>query len=108
MGILDKLLGRNKRTQVVTKSREEIQAECPHTTLLARWDSVDDMGKNEKATSFVCDSCHAEFSPDETEAIRAGHSERLRQQFEQEAEDAAEAERAEQAEKDAEESAPPA
>lgn len=105
MGILDKLFGRNKRTATVTRTREEIQADCPHTTLLARWDSVEDMGKNDKATKFICDSCHAEFSPNQTDTIREGHAERLRVSL---AEEAREEERIEQEARDAEETSPSA
>lgn len=90
MGILDRLFGRKSQQATVTKSREEIQAECTHTTLLGRWDSVEDMGKEDKAVRFVCDSCHAEFSPEETERIREGHSTRLREQFEADEAQAAE------------------
>lgn len=52
--------------------------ECPHTTLTARWDSVEDMGKEGKASSFTCTACNQSFSPDETAELRATESERLR------------------------------
>ena len=90
MGILDRLFGRKAQQETVTKSREEIQAECSHATLLGRWDSVDDMGKEDKAVRFVCDSCHAEFSPEDTERIREGHATRLREQLRAEEATAAE------------------
>ena len=43
---------------------------CSHVMLVPRWDSVQDMGIEAKATLFVCDSCHKEFSPVEALALR--------------------------------------
>ena len=38
---------------------------CPHTVLTPRWDSIEDMGKQDRATSFYCQGCDRTFSPDE-------------------------------------------
>ena len=51
---------------------------CLHIALTARWDSVDDMGNEEKATSFVCATCSEEFSPAEAAEVRASQAEQLR------------------------------
>ena len=53
------------------------QVECPHAVLVARWDSVEDMGKEDKATRFMCEACHEMFSPDEAREIRAGVAHKL-------------------------------
>ena len=34
---------------------------CPHTILIAHWDSVADMGDETKATSFICEACGETF-----------------------------------------------
>lgn len=44
---------------------------CPHVVLVPRWDSVADMGIAAKATRYLCDSCHEEFTPAEAETMRA-------------------------------------
>jgi hypothetical protein len=52
--------------------------ECLHMALTARWDSIDDMGNEDKATSYVCSSCNGEFSPAEARSIRASQADQLR------------------------------
>ena len=59
MSLLRKLLGgKEKTTAPPTPS-------CPHTALVARWDSVEDMGKQDRASSFFCTACETVFSPEE-------------------------------------------
>jgi hypothetical protein len=53
------------------------EVECPHTALMGRWDSVDDMGKEDKITTFVCDACHQSFTPEEGRALRLSTADRL-------------------------------
>jgi hypothetical protein len=62
------------------KQIEAIPAEsiaCPHTVLLPRWDSVDDIGHEDRATSFVCEACEETFSPEEARMLRQSAAERL-------------------------------
>jgi len=51
---------------------------CPHVTLVARWDSADDIGKPEKVTSFTCESCQVSFSREEGDQLQATEAERVR------------------------------
>lgn len=67
MALLDKLLGRGKAKKAV---EEGPPPECPHTNLVPRWDSVQDMGKAEKATSYVCEACGERF---DAESVRRAH-----------------------------------
>jgi len=67
MAFLDKLFGRGKAKQTV---EEGPPPECPHANLLPRWDSVQDMGKPEKATSYVCESCGERFEADAVRKAR--------------------------------------
>jgi len=73
MGFLSKLFG-GKKQEVVA---EAIQVECPHSVLVARWDSVQDMGIEEKATRFMCESCKEMFEPAEAQRLRDTLSERI-------------------------------
>lgn len=59
MGILDKLFHRGGSAAV------EVQAECPHKALTARWERAEDIGKEDLATSFHCDGCGQTFSGEE-------------------------------------------
>jgi hypothetical protein len=60
-------------------SEPAARPECPHLVLVPRWERVADMGKTDLATSFRCDACQREFSPDEASELRATEGERLRQ-----------------------------
>jgi hypothetical protein len=65
MSILEKFLGSKKESSTVEAPP------CPHTVLLPRWDSVADMGVEEKATGFTCESCHEAFTPEEARNLQA-------------------------------------
>ena len=51
---------------------------CPHTTLTPRWESVADMGKVEKVTSYTCQGCNQSFTPSEGRTLLATEADRLR------------------------------
>jgi hypothetical protein len=76
MGLLDKLL---HRTTTVTPTQASEAAACLHGALVPRWDNVADMGNEEKVTSYRCDSCGKDFTPEETRGLWAIAAERLRQ-----------------------------
>jgi hypothetical protein len=50
---------------------------CPHGVLMPRWDSVDDIGHEERATSYVCEACQETFTPEEAQVLRESMAERL-------------------------------
>ncbi len=60
MGLLDKLFGRSG-----TDGAPEADVACPHVALTARWDALEDMGNLERASSFRCEACGADFSAEE-------------------------------------------
>jgi hypothetical protein len=69
MGLIDML-----RRQPADSS----DAGCLHGVLSPRWDDVADMGCDERASSFRCQSCSAEFAPDEVFGVRQEVTSRLR------------------------------
>ncbi len=75
MGILQKLLGREKEEEQVV---EETPAECTHSSLVPRWDDPADIGKEDKASGWTCSSCNQAFTPAEREELRAADAERVR------------------------------
>lgn len=77
MGLLDRLFRRSKGPEAMAE--DVISTECMHTTLTARWDSAEDMGNEDKATSFICTACNQSFTPAEAAELRASEAERLRQ-----------------------------
>lgn len=74
MGFFNKLFGRG---DTATLEREAEAATCPHTTLTPRWDSVEDMGNEERVTGYSCQSCGEGFTPAEGRALRQSEAERV-------------------------------
>jgi len=52
---------------------------CPHFALVPKWDSVADMGQENKASSYTCDACGQSFTVEEGHALQGSEAERLRQ-----------------------------
>jgi len=50
---------------------------CPHTVLIPSWDNAADMGPEEKAIRFTCESCHQEFTLVEAKGLRRAEATRL-------------------------------
>ena len=75
MGILNKLFEKKETAQI-----ESVQpsVECPHTVLIARWNSVEDMGDESKATAFLCESCGVAFDQDEAARLKADAGDKLK------------------------------
>ncbi len=60
MGLFKKLTGKQDKAAAAIEVPP-----CPHTALVPRWDSIDDMGKEDRATSYFCQGCERVFSPEE-------------------------------------------
>ena len=75
MGLLAKLMHREDAPGPTAVAEAP---ECLHTILLPRWESVEDMGQEDKATGFHCDTCGQDFTPAEAAQVRATAGERLR------------------------------
>lgn len=52
---------------------------CPHATLIPRWESADEIGREDLASGFRCDACGEEFTPDQAAFLRATEAARIRQ-----------------------------
>lgn len=55
----------------------EPERDCLHVALTARWDNLDDMGRDELATAYVCQSCSEVFTPVEAARLRATEADRI-------------------------------
>ena len=74
MGLFDKFSSKNNDSS----SKDAVETPpCPHVVLLPRWDSADDIGHEDRASNFLCESCGSTFSPVEVQALRATEAERL-------------------------------
>lgn len=58
MGLFDKLRKRSGAAAIA-------EVECSHTVLTPRWDRMEDIGKNELASSYHCESCGATLAGEE-------------------------------------------
>jgi hypothetical protein len=56
----------------------EAEPECPHVALLPHWDDPNDMGHEDRASSFRCQACSQVFTPAEARELRATEAERIR------------------------------
>ena len=79
MGLFSKKQPEDETTEApkVTTNMQAEAPECAHGVLTPRWDSVADMGKEDRATAFVCEACHKSFTPEEAQALKATMAERL-------------------------------
>jgi hypothetical protein len=68
--------GRTKAPQPETTA---VDAPCLHAALAPRWDRGEDIGHEDRATSFRCDSCGTTFTPAEERHMREDEAERLRE-----------------------------
>lgn len=78
-GVLSRLFGR-KQESAAPAAEEAAGTDhvCPHATLTPRWDDSADMGKEDRASAFVCAACGGTFSPEEARELRATEAQRLR------------------------------
>ena len=68
---------KRSRAEAATPASETAPG-CQHVVLLPHWDVPENMGQEKLATSFACQVCRAQFSPDEAQRLRATEAERLR------------------------------
>lgn len=78
MGFLDRLFGGKKKDEQDVVEQAAADAECPHTALVAQWETADDMGKDDKITGYRCEGCGATFSREEGDRLRAAEDDRLK------------------------------
>ena len=70
---------RERREQAAAPTSET--PPCPHTTLVPRWESVADMGKEDQATSYTCEGCQGSFTAAAGRALRATEAARVQREL---------------------------
>jgi rubredoxin len=69
MGLLGKIFGGGGGKKATATAATPI-VECPHAVLVPRWENVQDMGIEAKATRWMCESCKNIFTPEEANSLR--------------------------------------
>ncbi len=69
------MFGFGKKKSTAASVAETV--ECPHAVLVARWENVQDMGKEDKASRFMCEACHEMFTPEQAKDMRQGIAAKL-------------------------------
>lgn len=80
MGVFDRFLGKKDSAGKAAKGAVAPTA-CPHVALAPHWDRSEDIGHEDRATSFVCDSCHQTFTAQEAKLLRETETARLKEQL---------------------------
>jgi hypothetical protein len=75
MGLFGKLFG--GKSKDTAKVAEATMGACPHAVLVPRWESVQDMGREDKISRFMCEACQEEFSPEVAAELRETINERM-------------------------------
>ena len=83
MKLIDKLFGHGQtKDESMFDDDPLILSEpvpCPHGVLTPHWETIADLGREELATSYVCESCGAVFSPEEAKLLRSTEAQRFEQ-----------------------------
>jgi hypothetical protein len=70
--------GRKKEAQAATAAAADA-ATCLHAALAPRWDRAEDIGHDDRASSFRCDACETTFTRAEVTLLREREADRLRE-----------------------------
>jgi hypothetical protein len=67
MSLLSKLLGKHHEPLPTLTT----PATCVHAVLRPRWDNAEDMGHEDKATSYQCEACSEVLTAEAAQAMKA-------------------------------------
>lgn len=66
-------LGFGSKKEPPRDQAETAPIECPHVLLSPRWDSVADIGHEDKAVGYKCNSCGASLTVEEGHEAQRRH-----------------------------------
>lgn len=75
MSLLTKIFG---RTENQAADEPPSQKSCHHLSAVPHWDNPDDMGIEERASSYTCQSCMLSLDPEQYDLARTAEMDRLR------------------------------
>lgn len=75
MGILSRIFGRKSDAPA---AEAELSDDCPHAALVPKWDNPDEVGKTDKVSRYVCESCSEVISPEDGQRMISAAAERVR------------------------------
>ena len=59
-----------RKQETSAQTTPDARAECQHYNLVPQWDTVADMGKEEKVTAYRCSTCGKQFAPQDAQTLR--------------------------------------
>ena len=75
MSLLDKIFRRQPAATEPTVA--DSTTACIHAVLAPRWDDSAELGKEDKVSGYVCESCQSSFTKEEGLSLRSSLAERL-------------------------------
>ena len=69
---------RGEADSVSAQPDEDVLETCEHVLLVPHWDSPENMGVEEKASSYRCNTCDERFTREEEEVLRGTEADRIR------------------------------
>ena len=76
-----KLFRKHREDEPTTSEAEIEPVVCEHVTLIPKWDRAEDMGRDDRASMFRCESCGQEFTPAEATRLRATEAARVQRRI---------------------------
>ena len=73
-----------RRTDEAPRPDVESEAEevaCEHVTLVPKWDNARDVGRAGRVSLYQCETCGAEFTPDEAVDLRETEAARIQRRI---------------------------
>jgi len=80
MGLFPKLVNRKLMTRTAREesSLHDEDTGCNHGALAPHWDDACEIGREQRASSYLCENCGEEFTPQEAHALHIRAINRLR------------------------------
>ena len=76
MKVLDKILRRHSGEEAPDAAVTDAP-ECAHAVIVPRWDSVDDIGNEDNISGYRCETCSADFTPEEGHKLQESLADRV-------------------------------
>ena len=76
-----RFLRKRSGEQLPEEHVEDQRTQCEHVTLIPKWDSAEAVGRKDAVSGYRCDSCGAEFSPDEASRLRETERARIQRRI---------------------------
>ena len=76
MKVLDKILRRHSHEDEPEAAVTDA-SKCAHAVIVPRWDRVDDIGNEDNVSGYRCETCSADFTPEEGRELQESLADRV-------------------------------